>query len=359
MRLVVIIVFLLPIFLGAQPVKSKSAGALPQPAMHEGDNAPSIAKDAVSLMKETSSGAYWLERYTQKRNEFLAGDGIISAAETSSLNSIVSQAAQQCSGSFELHYMLCRQSRNMALASQHLKNAQQAGGGNEQLHAEEAWIAERKGDKKALNAALASYQKKGGISPAQLQAAKWTLDVVPKDALIITHGEFDTYGLWYAANAQRHVVSLAMIEDRNWLQNKISSWDKSLVIPASTSTSAAVLAHILAHASKPVYLSLGIRPELLQSYSANLFPVGPVALYSSSSTDLFNARRSFYLSSDLKRNLSLLSAGDAYAAALSNLLPGALALKNEASRLSASDLKAVEQIIRQISQISGKRVPND
>jgi hypothetical protein len=358
MRIFGIIVFLLPIILGAQPVKSKSAGALPQPAMHEADNAPSASKDA-SLMSETSSGAYWLERYTQKRNEFLTADGIISPAETNSLNALVSQAGQKCSSSFEYHYMLCRQARNTALASQHLQNAIRAGGNNVLLYAEEAWIAERKGDKKALNEALASYQKKGGLSPAQVQSAKWTLELVPTNALIITHGEFDTYGLWYAGNAQRHVVSLAMMDDRTWLQNKISAWDKSLVIPSSASSSGAVLAHILSHASKPVYLSLGIRPELLLSYSANLFPVGPVALYSPTNTDLFNVRRSFYLSADFKRKLIQLSAADPFAAALSNLLPGALALKNESGRLSAADLASIEQLIKQISQISGKRVRND
>ena len=359
MRIFVVIVFLLPLGLWAQPVKSKSAGLVPQPAMHESDNAPSLFNEAVSLKSETSSGAYWLERYTQKRNEFLSGDGFISASETSSLNSIVNQAAQQCSGSFEHYYMLCRQARNTALASQYLKNAIQAGGINLLIHAEEAWIAERMGDKKALNTALSAYQNKGGISPAQLQCAKWTMDVVPNDALIITHGEFDTYGLWFAGNAQRHVVSLSMIEDRTWLKNKISAWDRSLVIPPSANSSVTVLAYILTHASKPVYLSLGIRPELLQSYSANLFPIGPVALYGGPNTDLFNARRSLYLSSDFKRKLNTINAGDAYAAALSNLLPGALALKKESSRLSKVDIASIEQLIRQISLISDKRVPND
>jgi hypothetical protein len=359
MRIVSIIVLLIPIVVGAQPVKSKSSGAVPQPAMHEADNAPSLANDASLFMSETSSGAYWLERYTQKRNEFLLGDGMLSAAETSSLNTIIKQAAQQCSASFEYHYMLCRQARNTSVAPQHLKNAIQAGSGHVLLHAEEAWIAERKGDKKALNAAMASYLNKGGLSPAQVQAAKWTLEVAPAEALIITHGEFDTYGLWYAGNGQRHVLSLAMIEDRTWLQNKISAWDKNMVIPASAGSPSAVLAYILSHASKPVYLSLGMRPELLQTYSNQLFPIGPVALYSGTNTDLFDVRRNLYLSGDFKRKLNSINTGDPYAAALSNLLPAALALKNESDRLTASDLTTIKQIIKQISQISGKRVPND
>jgi hypothetical protein len=359
MRLVLVVVVILPLYLGAQPVKSKGAGSTPHPAMHEADYAPAASTDA-SFMPETASGAYWLEHYTQKHNEFIAGDGIINKAENNSLNAIINQAAKTSSGSFEYHYMLCRQSRNTALASQHLRNALQIiGSSNVLLLAEEAWIAERKGDKKGLNAAITAYQAKGGISPAQLQVAQWTLEVVPKDALIITHGEFDTYGLWYAGNAQRHVVSMGMMEDRVWLQNKITNWDKSIVIPSSASSAASILAHLLAYSSKPVYLSLGIRPELLQPYAANLFPVGPVALYSSTSANLFNARRNLYLSADFNRKLNLLNRGDAFAPALSNLLPGALALKNESQRLSQSEVVSIEQLIRKISQISGKKIAHD
>jgi hypothetical protein len=349
-----------------QPLKFKSKNARKADSGAAEFYAPSPAADAPESDVEADSKSsttaanmqplYWLNQFQAKRNALLSKHGTINAAGKRELENVVWEAGSYIKTSFEWNYMNLRLHRNDANAADYLKQAVQLKGVQTLLFPEMAWIAERNGAKAERQQALKEMERQGAFSEIQLEQARWMIQQVPARTLIITHGENDTYPLWLLQNQNIEVLSLAMIEDRNWLLNTLKRWDGTKNWEAALGSEQKLIQTLLRQASQPVYLSLSIDKEILAPNIQNLYPVGNLARLSASHYDAFPELFDFYLNPGLKAKLSRETwRQDPFRETLANLQPGAYLLKKELERRSdQASISQLEQLNKQLSALSGK-----
>ena len=308
-----------------------------------------------SLEKTAKLPETWLNEYTIQRNGFTASEGHLTQAEETQLNALVNEAERSIAASFELNYMKLRQNRNKSVAGEFLREAVKKGGLTHPLLLPEmAWIAERNNDMASRNRSLEAYQTTGQISQGQTIIAKMSASIAGTEALIITNGEFDTYPLWLSA-PNAHVISLSMLEDKVWLQQRLNAWDPSLKFK-SINNASDLMRLLREKGNKPVYVSLSLRPDLLNAYSQSLFPIGPLARLQKTESDLTAQLKSFYLSPSFEKDILNIPSTDSYARVAANLLPGLVALYRSGDRISPEERSRVKALIALVSSKSGKKI---
>ena len=321
-----------------------------EPAMMQAES-----DEVNSLGKTAKQPEYWLNEYTSRRNSFTASEGHLTQAEEMQLSALVNEAEQSIAASFELNYMKLRQNRNKSVAGEFLREAVKKGGLTHPLLLPEmAWIAERNNDMMARNRALEAYQAAGQVSQGQTIIAKMSATIAGTDALIITNGEFDTYPIWLnTPNA--HVISLAMLDDKAWLRRSLNAWDPSLMV--NTINDANDLMRILRNkASKPVYVSLSLRPDLLNQYAQSLFPIGPLARLQKNESDVTAQLKAFYLKASFEKDILNIPSTDSYVRATANLLPGLVTLYRSGEQITQDERAKVKALIALVSSKSGKKI---
>jgi hypothetical protein len=333
-----------------QPQRLESTAKSREPAMMQAES-----DESNSLEKTVKQPEYWFNEYTSQRNDFTASEGHLTQAEEMQLSALVNEAEQSIAASFELNYMKLRQNRNKSGAGEFLREAVKKGGLTHPLLLPEmAWIAERNNDMMARNRALEAYQAAGQVSQGQTIIAKMSATIAGTDALIITNGEFDTYPIWLnAPNA--HVISLAMLDDKAWLRRSLNAWDPSLMV--NTINDANDLMRILRNkASKPVYVSLSLRPDLLNQYAQSLFPIGPLARLQKNESDVTAQLKAFYLKASFEKDILNIPSTDSYVRATANLLPGLVTLYRSGEQITQDERAKVKALIALVSSKSGKKI---
>lgn len=357
---------------GQQSTQRKINKAAPQPAStkfksESSDDAPAVQENenlelnnvGSSSSKYLQDPVYWFNNYTEQRNKLLSDDGVISKKEQEQLGSIITESQTYISNSFEFNYINVRQNRNKSEAGKYLQEAIKSGGfSNSLLLPEIAWISERLGDASKRNLALTEYDKQGNLTAVQKAMALWSLNVVESGSLIVTNGEFDTYPLWLQQEKKSvYIVSLSMIEDYEWLSKTLKKWNPSLSIPKELNNARSIIDLLLKQNTKPIYLSLSIRSDLLSSYTKNLHPIGPLAKLTSTTWNSTNALSSFYFDASFKQFLnSEISQNDPFVKLISNLLPGIYLLKSQLQATNDPREKKAEEIYQQIKSITGKSI---
>jgi hypothetical protein len=328
------------------------------PAVQENENLE-LNNVGSSSSKYLQDPVHWFNSYTDKRNASLSDDGVLSNKEQEQLGVIIAESKGYISNSFEFNYINVRHNRNKAEAGKYLQEAINSGGfSNSLLLPEIAWISERLGDVSNRNLALSQYEKQGFISAVQNEMALWSLNIAESGSLIVTNGEFDTYPLWLQQQKKSvFIVSLAMLEDSEWLSRTLKSWNPSLSIPKNLNNPRSFIDFLLKQNTKPVYLSLSIRSEILASYTKNLHPIGPLARLTSNSWNSTDALSAFYFNASFQKFLnSEISKNDPFVKLISNLLPGIYMLKSQLLATNDPREKKAEEIYQQIKSITGKSI---
>ena len=357
---------------GQKPVQKKKESSVAKPTQSRAqaeslDEAPAVQEsDNVELNSVGSSSTqylqdpvYWFNSYTDKRNTSLSDDGVLSNKEQEQLGVIIASSKAYISNSFEFNYINVRHKRNKAEAGKYLQEAIKSGGfSNSLLLPEIAWVSERLGDVSKRNLALIEYDKQGNLSAIQKKMAFWSLNLVEPGSLIITNGEFDTYPLWLQQEKKGvYIVSLSMIEDKEWLSKTLKKWNPTLSIPKEINNARSLIDLLLKQTNKPVYLSLSLRSDLLSSYTKSLHPIGPLAMLTSTTWNSTNALASFYLDATFKQFLnSEISQNDPFVKLISNLLPGIYLLKSQLQATNDPREKKAEEIYQQLKSITGKSI---
>jgi hypothetical protein len=190
------------------------------------------------------------------------------------LNSILENSKDEIGGSFTWNYLNLRENRNSANAFALFSKTSALNPSSSLLPPEAAWLAERSRNIQLRDKAVKACLANGTITAFQQEFSKWTLECMPVGSLIITNGEFDTYPLWeLQSTKQIFIISLAMIEDLEWLQKVIHEWDPQIQIAEKGEQA---LFDALLASEKTVFVSWTLRTDLLNKYKANLYPIGPV-----------------------------------------------------------------------------------
>ncbi len=308
---------------------------------------------------QLSSGTYWLNQYTLLQNQSLETNGYLNAESKLRLRDLVTQSGDYIAGTFEHTYLQLRLNRNTPEAGKILNQAiQKAGSLQPLLQPEAAWVSERKGELASRNKAVQAMAKSGQITDLQIRMAQWQRSIAQAGSLIVVNGEHDVYPLWMTAEGtSAQVISLAMVEDLDYIRGSLKQWDPSLPVEQVKASAEGLLAFLAQKAKKPVYLSLSIRPEWLSLHINNLYPVGPLALLGGQNAGTLAQNKQFFLHPQLSAYIySAAAAEDGMRASLANLLPALWLLKNNDKNLSKEELATLEKLADRITQLTGKSV---
>lgn len=328
-------------------------------AVTPGNVAESDDASLYTASSVLSNGTYWLNQYTSLQNQALEVDGYLSAESKMQLRNVVSQSTSYIAGTFEHSYLQLRLNRNTSEAGKFLKQAiQQSGSLHPLIQPEAAWVSERNGELASRNKAVQAMLKSGQITDLQLRMAQWQRSIATSGSLIVVNGEHDLYPLWASADGNAaQVISLAMVEDLDYLKRSLKQWDASLPVEQVKASAEGLLSFLAQKAKKPVYLSLSIRPEWLSPHVSNLHPIGPLALMSSQNPGTLAQNKQFFLQPQLVTYLNSSDpAADSMRAALANLLPALWLLRNNDKSLSRQERATLEKLADRITQLTGKSV---
>jgi hypothetical protein len=380
LKIISTLVFTLPFFAQAQQSSPQVTRIQPVEFIDHRVSASQLKKDATleestkskvvqgselardeNLMNNsfvTSSGLYWLNIYNSKRNSFILDDGFINNNERSELTNLANQGIANAENTFEANYIKLRESRNSDQAYRFLRRANELSPNNTYLYVENAWQAERYGNstlvKSNINAAYNSNQ----ISAFLTKISSFILQEAQPNAIIITNGENDTYPFWYLSNNKNiTVISLAMLEDVAYINKKLKNANSSVSfrkIPGEKEFIRALL-----NSSKAVYLSWGIRPDILEAFKTKLYSVGPMLQLSNTSIENIDMLKKFYLNNEIYNYLLGDSwSSDKYARFATNLFPGLKTLINSYT-VSDSELRRLKNLETAIGNKTSKSLNND
>jgi hypothetical protein len=286
---------------------------------------------------------YLLNAYQTERNQNLSNDGIIDKNEQNSLNSILENSKDENGGSFIWNYLNLRENRNSANAFTLFSKAAALNPGSSLLPPEAAWLAERSGNIQLRDKAIKACLANGTITAFQQEFSKWTVGCMPAGSLIITNGEFDTYPLW-EQQLTKHIfiISLAMIEDFEWLQKVIHEWDPHISIAAKGEQA---LFDALLASQKTVFVSWTLRSDLLKKHKANLYPIGPVCRLTANNYGNLPELKRFYGNQGNHNSMkSTAWHRDRFAILSVNLIPGLkILLKDE--NLNSKERKEFDKLL--------------
>ncbi|MFM2285001.1 MAG: hypothetical protein RLZZ543_498 [Bacteroidota bacterium] len=329
----------------AKQVTSMDEIATPSKDLKE-SNSADMEMERNSKVNVNMSELDWLNLYQEQRNASLSDDGKIDIQERKVLTALANESQASKPNSFAANYLLLRQNRNNNKAQSYFTSASQLNPTSALLPAEAAWLAERKFEYHSLNKALIALKANGTISNFQSAYARWIIDALPEGSLLVTNGEFDTYPVWeQLKNKKIHIISLAMIEDKEWLTDKLKAWDPTIT---DTPASETAFFNTLLSSSKPSFLSLTLRQDILQLYQSNLFPVGPMCRFARAPQDNVEQLKGFYAQ---KNMISFLESSnwkyDTYSVLAKNLLPGLDALMHwkGISEVEKTQLEKLQNVI--------------
>jgi hypothetical protein len=338
-----------PILLKLNNSKSHQQGNSPSAPLKETSVKIAEEDDSHYIGSKESTNSiylreeYWLNTYQNERNANLANDGIIDLNEQNSLNSIIETSQKEIGASFTWNYLKLRENRNNNNALVFFSKASKLNSASSLLPAEAAWLAERTGDIQLRNKAIKACVTNGTITPFQQEFSKWTIESMPVGSLIITNGEFDTYPLWeQQSRKQVFIISLAMIEDWEWLQKVIHAWDPQIHIAGKGEQA---LFDALLASEKTVFVSWTLRSDLLNKYKADLYPVGPICRLTAKNYGNFSELKRFYQNPVLQNSIQSTSwHRDPFALLSVNLIPG-LKILLKAEGLNSKERKEFEKLL--------------
>jgi hypothetical protein len=108
--------------------------------------------------------------------------------------------------------------------------------------------------------------------------------------------------------------------------------------------------------SKPVYVSLSLRPDLLNQYAQSLFPIGPLARLQKNESDVTAQLKAFYLKASFEKDILNIPSTDSYVRATANLLPGLVTLYRSGEQITQDERAKVKALIALVSSKSGKKI---
>lgn len=197
---------------------------------------------------------------------------------------------------FEYHYLLFWQNNPSKEAYEHLQKAYEMAPERYETYHDFITKAELERDTASIRKFNEKWYKHELYSPG---ITNWNYNVlmsVEPNAILVTHGDNDTYPLWllqYLKNVRRDVsvlnASLLLHDDYRktiFKETGIPAFEKTIHdFPSRTAFFNAVAEHVVKNAPRPVYLGLSLPQELRDLWDENLYLTGLTFKYSEKEFD--------------------------------------------------------------------------
>lgn len=232
---------------------------------------------AEVLEKEPTNGDAWFNYYLASRYARM-----FKSAENVDLEQLAKDAWSAIPNSFEAHFIQSWTIGWTDEGAKHLEDAYKVAPDRYETYRDLARNALLKGDKKEAKKFTDKLLESGKQSKALLSWNYNLLQSVDEDAILITHGDNDTYPLWLLQLSNDiqpnvkvlniHLLGLPDYRNQVFKELELPAFNSSEEDPQALKI--AILEHITKHSKRPVHLSITTHPEMRKTIKENIYLTG-------------------------------------------------------------------------------------
>ena len=281
-----------------QPEKIYSITRVEKPLEYYIEQAP-LWKKVIAQDRQNASA--WQNYYTACRMaNILTKDNV----KPYNLNDIIDELAKAIPNTFEHHYLTYYNGRNDISKIDHLKKAYEINPDRYETYGEFIVYHTLRGEEEQAKDFVRKWFKSGEYSPGILAWNYNVLMSLEENAILITHGDNDTYPVWmlqYAKNVRPDVTVLSshlLLHDdyrSKVLKRKNIDPISATLKPQKDREDMALIAnHLIENARNPVYLGISAPHYIRDKHNDSLYIVGLAFKYSSEHFDNVAVLRNNY-----------------------------------------------------------------
>jgi hypothetical protein len=263
--------------------------------------------------------------------------------------------------SYEYHFLTYINGNNNTDLIEHLNKAYELNPSSTEVMAEYVSYYEMTDNESKKKEFCKSLESSGLYSANILEFNQNLLNSVDQNAILITHGESDTYPVWIQQLVKNvrtdvKVLYLDLLENDAYLEKEMKAL--GLDITSDIKKDKAGFLKELADESKtrPVYFATTVSPDILKSMSANLFLTGLAFKYSETTFDNVSVIKKNWNDKMVKENLNskTIVKGSMDSKINLNYLPGILLLYDQYLKDGNKEAEKLKELALKLGTEGGK-----
>lgn len=325
------------------------------------DNYRKISKNyEQQLLTQPKNAAAWQNYYEAERYSYYTKtSNDIKPEQQKKLDNIVMQMEKNVPDSYEYHYIKYLNGNHDVNLFFHLQKAYELNPGYVELYNQFIAYYELTGNIAKKSEFCKKLYNSNEFSPAVMEYAYNMLQSLDKNAILITHGEYDTYPAWilqYLKHTRSDVtiLYLDLLEKDSYRKTKLSELGIN-VNSTPASGKAAFLKEIASKSHQPVYFANTVSPEILKSLTQQLFLTGLAFKYSETPIDNLTTLMHIWESNFKKEWIKKVTNGSSEAQLYNNYLPMMILLKEHYEKINQTNkANEISEIAIKIAAAGGK-----
>lgn len=268
----------------AQTETAKDIPAVEQEQLSKSVYADKLQENVSRLAVNNGNTNAWVNAYKAERySNYTATSRSISPASQQKLDFMVEQMESAIPGTYEFHYASYLNGNKSPDAMQHLRQASALNPGAVELYDDMLAMAVIEKNQSRVKEFAQKLSDARIYSPAELEYNNNVLASVSPGAILITHGNVDTYPLIISQqlNAIRTDVKIICLD---WLGSSVYREQVAQMCGIAKGKisidASSTLASILSGSNEKIYLALTLPPSELKKHAPNLYLNGLAFLYS-------------------------------------------------------------------------------
>jgi hypothetical protein len=320
------------------------------------------SKLSQEVLFEPTNSVNWGNYYRAERySHYSKNSNDITTTEQADLDAIVNSMEKFVPQSYEFHFLTYLNGNNNTELVSHLQKAYELNPKSSEVMIQYTSYYEMMGNDAKKKEFCKSLSNTGIYSSGILEFNKNLLNSVEQNAILITHGENDTYPLWIQQNVKSErtdvkVLYIDLLENKEYREKELK--DLGLEVTADIKTNKSGFLKELASESKTrsVYFATTVAPELLKPMSANLYITGLAFKYSETSFDNVEVLKKNWNDKLVKEKLNSddIATGSLESKMNLNYLPGILMLYDNYSKSGNKEAVKLKELALKLGSEGGK-----
>lgn len=257
------------------------------------------------------------------------------------LDNIVMQMEKNIPGTFEYHYIKYLNGNHDVNLFPHLEKAYKLNPANSELYNQFIAYYEITGNTNKKTEFCKKLNDSKNIPASIMEFAHNILQSIEKNAILITHGEYDTYPVWiwqHVKNTRNDITILYidLLEKENYRKAKLSELGIN-INPSIASGKEVLLKELASKSTRPVYFANTVAPEILKPIKQNLYLTGLAFKYSDAPVENINMLVDTWEQKFSKQWLKKVPVNYNEAQLYNNYLPMMILLKEHYEKINQPD----------------------
>lgn len=313
------------------------------------------------VLFEPTNAVNWGNYYRAERYSYYSKkSNDLTVEEQKNLDDIVKYMEKYVPQSYEFHFLTYLNGNNNPDLVDHLQKAYELNPKSSEVMIEYTTYYEMTGNDAKKKEFCKTLVNTGIYNAAILEFNKNLLNSVEQNAILITHGENDTYPVWIQQTVKNErtdvkVLYIDLLENKEYREKELKELGLDISADIKTSKSG-FLKELASESKRPVYFATTVSPDILKPMNANLFLTGLAFKYSESSFDNVAVLKKNWTEKLVKDQLNSeeIETGSLESKMNLNYLPGILLLYENYSKDGNKEAEKLKELALKLGTEGGK-----